>query len=430
MIVGAPAAGTSRVSDAAAVGDRGDTAAALPSALVGWVATRGGRQALAAARLQIEAGRTGNRARVSTDFDAQARRDVGRLLGLTWQTSGRPLSLGQFRAAVAAAGADLTDLLVHVGGPLRHRPTERAQVAGAQAQRRDLTKVALADAGLPDVVIELLIARRWLGAAAAPELPERAGRLAAVLRALPGGPRGASAAEGTLLATLASDLFADPHTLDRDTMLGRAAVRVLAARAAAKSGAGPAVTAEAADACASAAGWRAAWSAAGVTCDRLSSTVLVLNLPLPGSGPAAVLLRAAAAVAEPVWLTARSLVAPWPLEAILADLPVRVCENPSVVESAADRLGADCAALVCTYGRPSTAAWLLLTALSRCGAQILVSADRDSAGDSIARELLARLPGSRPWLPDAPGRYEEDRLPALLGDLSGRADHIQESRNS
>ena len=50
--------------------------------------------------------------------------------------------------------------------------------------------------------------------------------------------------------------------------------------------------------------WRAAWASVGVACDRVSSTVLVLNLPLLGS-PA---LQAVTAVpGEPTWLTARTL---------------------------------------------------------------------------------------------------------------------------
>jgi hypothetical protein len=42
---------------------------------------------------------------------------------------------------------------------------------------------------------------------------------------------------------------------------------------------------------------------------------------------------------------------------------------------------------------PSTAAWLLLRVLSGAGAQLLVSADRDAAGESIAGELMTELTG-------------------------------------
>ena len=100
---------------------------------------------------------------------------------------------------------------------------------------------------------------------------------------------------------------------------------------------------------------------------------------------------------------------------------VRVCENPSVMEAAAEALGRRCPPLVCTYGRPSTAAWHLLGALVAAGAQMLVSADRDKAGVSITEELLTRLPGAAAWLPEVTDLYEEERLPALLADLTAAA---------
>lgn len=99
-----------------------------------------------------------------------------------------------------------------------------------------------------------------------------------------------------------------------------------------------------------------------------------------------------------------------------AGIGVRVCENPSVVEAAAQALGAACPPLTCTYGRPSGAAWTLLRGLVAAGAAIVVSGDRDQAGQSISRDLIAGLPGASAWLPQAAGRYEEDRLPELLAD--------------
>ena len=59
---------------------------------------------------------------------------------------------------------------------------------------------------------------------------------------------------------------------------------------------------------------------------------------------------------------------------------VWVCENPSVVEEAAEKLGARCAPLICVEGRPSVAATPLLGALSRCGTELRYHGDFDWSG--------------------------------------------------
>lgn len=77
---------------------------------------------------------------------------------------------------------------------------------GAQAQRREQARNSLSDAGLPEVVIDLHLARCGLGAASAIDLPELAARLAILLRALRASPP-----DGTLLAAPVSDLYDDPR---------------------------------------------------------------------------------------------------------------------------------------------------------------------------------------------------------------------------
>jgi len=97
--------------------------------------------------------------------------------------------------------------------------------------------------------------------------------------------------------------------------------------------------------------WRQAWASIDVRCDAVSSRVLTLNLELAGTAPAASLC--AVATGEPVWLTWRSLVGEW----TPATMPtVHVCENPTVVEAAADTLGTRCPPVVCTDGIASGAA--------------------------------------------------------------------------
>jgi hypothetical protein len=153
-----------------------------------------------------------------------------------------------------------------------------------------------------------------------------------------------------------------------------------------------------------------------VACDEVSSTVLVLNVTLAGAAAAAALTRAEPG--EPVWLTARAMRGQWAPAGLTV---VRVCENPAVVEAAADAHRAACSPLVCTYGRPSQAAWTLLRGLAASGVQLLVTADRDAAGRRFLSDLLA-LPGASAWLPAVAGVYEEDRLEALLADLSPGTD--------
>jgi hypothetical protein len=141
--------------------------------------------------------------------------------------------------------------------------------------------------------------------------------------------------------------------------------------------------------------------------------VLAVGLALTGPGAAAALTSAAAANGEPIWLTARSLDGAW----TSSHPVVRVCENPAVIEAAADLLGPACPPLICTYGRPSQAAWVLLARLADGGTQLLVTADRDASGRQFVRELLG-LPGAREWCPEAEGTFEEARLDALLRDLA------------
>ncbi|HEY0560106.1 MAG TPA: TIGR02679 domain-containing protein [Frankiaceae bacterium] len=381
--------------------------------LLEWARLPGAARVLAAARSRLEAGHAGDRVRIPVTLTAADRAHVGRLLGLSWAAAGRDVTLGLLRSACAGSGTDLEQLLVAVGGPLRDLRAEKAAQAARTLARRDSAAAALAAAGLTEPVIALLLARPWLGPVDDPAFPELAAALATLIGYLPAG--------GMLLANLAHDLYDDPHALDRDRPLGRAAARVLAAHAANAAGADGAGLAAAAARVGTAAGWRAAWAGAGVSCDTLSSTVLALNVPVPHGGATGALLRVAAEVGEPVWLTARTLRAGWPpAPGSLAGVLVRVCENPSVLEAAADQLGAQCPPLVCTYGRPSLAAWELLDGLTAAGAAVEVSADRDAAGQAILTDLLTRLPSATRWLPAAGGLFEEQRLPGFLDDLRRR----------
>lgn len=104
----------------------------------------GPTRVLDAARTGLEAGSTGDRVRVRATLDTAGRDQVGRLLGLPWVSSGKPVTLGLLRAACARNGTELMLLLEALGGPLRDRRAEKADADAALQQRRDRTRAALA----------------------------------------------------------------------------------------------------------------------------------------------------------------------------------------------------------------------------------------------------------------------------------------------
>ena len=162
--------------------------------------------------------------------------------------------------------------------------------------------------------------------------------------------------------------------------------------------------------------WRAAWASLGVACDEVSAQVLVLNLPLEGDAPAVAL--AGATPGEPTWLTLRSLRGELRLAAGVTE--VFVCENPSIVEAAADTFGAQSKPLVCTFGFPNQATLTLLAALAGAGTRLWVRADADAAGWNIVKQLMNFENTARWRMPDGQRGYEEEFIAELLSDLERR----------
>ncbi|HEY5224761.1 MAG TPA: TIGR02679 family protein [Microbacteriaceae bacterium] len=268
-------------------------------------------------------------------------------------------------------------------------------------------------------------------AAGAPDAADRlCAQLAALANALP--------AQSEVLAVLAARLFGDAHALDAKSVLGPLANGLVAALGGVGAG--------------SSARWRReAWQSVGVVVDELSSFVLTLGLPGGADSATARALTELAAIGEPTILTYRQVAADGFGE---APPVVFVCENPAVVASAADRLGAGCAPLVCVGGQPGAAAMRLLERLARDGSRLFYHGDFDAGGMTIARVLAARVawqpwrfgaddyedacasltelapftgnPGETPWDPalaEAMSRYrlrveEESVLDRLLADLA------------
>jgi len=186
------------------------------------------------------------------------------------------------------------------------------------------------------------------------------------------------------LAAFAARLFGNAHALDPGTPGA-----TLAVRAAARIGG-----VEFQD---DAEGRRAAWAAVGIMCDELSTPALVFNLPASEETPPGRLLRAAREAVEPVHLSLRLLLH-WPLarDAVLAGQDVFVCENPTIVTLAADRLGARCAPLICANGQFATPLLVLLRQLRAAGARLHYHGDFDPAGIAIARRVIKES-NARPW---------------------------------
>lgn len=367
-----------------------------------WAALPGPAKVLAAARELLENGKKGPGVTLRITLDAGERDQVGRIFGMSWEVSMAPVTLGRLRKALHGLDDTLEDLLVRLGGPLDDRVAKRKLDRQAVQDHLDNAYAVLTNVGIPEHAVALARTRRWLEHTNPDLAHSRAQALATLWQHLPAADRP--------LPELANSLFGNPHHLDRDADLGRLAARLLAAAHTAD----PSTAAAAAGTALSADVWRQVWASVGVSCDEVSATVLILNLPLAGSGVAAI-AAAAAETGEPVWLTARSLRRAWEPGPGLHT--VRVCENPVVVETAAARLGPRALPLICVYGRPSIAAWLLLGGLAAAGVRLLMTCDRDTAGQQFLTELL-RLPGAVEWLAAADGVYEESRLPDLLADLT------------
>jgi uncharacterized protein (TIGR02679 family) len=337
-----------------------------------------------------------------TAATAEQRRAVERLTGRAAR-SGTSLSVSLtevdriLRESGAAPGG-LAEAVTLLAGPVPDRNQDRAERKAAW----DAAYAVLDEAveGRPG----LLGWREWLGATGlvlrlAPD-PGQARLLltqvAAVLRRVPG--------RSVPIGRLAAECCGDAHALDEGSPVGTlalSAVRALAGLPFAADG-----TADSR---------RAAWAAAGVHLDDLSSLVLCLGLPGDTGTPLGRMLASCHEAGQPVVLTLRQLRCH---EAPLRAARVRVCENPVVVAAAADQLGAACQPLVCVRGQPSAAAWRLLELLAASGgAEFGYHGDFDWGGVRIARAVCERV-DARPWRYDR-AAYEAALPLAPLAKLTG-----------
>ncbi|GAA0987347.1 MULTISPECIES: TIGR02679 family protein [Streptomyces violaceusniger group] len=190
---------------------------------------------------------------------------------------------------------------------------------------------------------------------------------ATALRSLPADP-------AVSLPAFAARTLGDAHALDDGTPLATLVHSGIRALTGFPDGTG--------------AEWRReAWASAGLLKDALSSTVLTLGLR---GTPA---LDWATGTGEPAVLTLRRLTRTPPRE---APAVVHICENPTVLATAADTYGPACPPLICLQGQPSAAALTLLRHLHSHRAKLLYHGDFDWGGIRIAAALLRRVPW-HPW---------------------------------
>ncbi|WP_239155555.1 DUF2399 domain-containing protein [Streptomyces sp. SID14446] len=142
------------------------------------------------------------------------------------------------------------------------------------------------------------------------------------------------------------------------------------------------------------------WRRASVTPDEVSSTVLTYGLRPRGDTWQETALRGRAEYHLETHLTLHEL------RILQLELPphtrVHVCENPRVVEAAAD---AGCTApLICTSGSATTVVLTLLDALAATGCVLAYHGDFDWPGIALANRMMQRY-GAEPWRMGA-GDYE------------------------
>lgn len=382
----------------------------VPGFILEWARLSGPDKVLREARTRLERGRLGPRSMLHLTLSAEQRRRVGMLLSASWAQTSAPVPVQTLRAGLLENACTLEDVLVAVGGPLRDRTAERDEEGRVRARQRDEALARLRELlglELDESTLELAddALDHWVLRRCSPL--ERGSAVERVVAGLP------AADEGLLLSVLAARVTHDAHALDRSRPLGRAVARFLAVRAAFTDASAPGGPMTGwVDPASSAEAWRLAWAVGGIDCDAVSSQVLVLNLPLAGNAAAVRLTRAAGS--EPVWLSLRSLSGDISLA---RPSTVFVCENPSILETAADRLGTSCAPLICTFGRPNLAAMRLLRAVAG-SADLRIRADGDAAGWGIVATLGAAFPAASTWrMPPETTQFEEQLLEDLLIDL-------------
>jgi len=328
----------------------------------------------------------GLRRRLRARFEKGALLDEFTLVGLAAAERralagllGRPVSsAGSMRVRVsevdeallrAGLASSLREALGALDGPIRdHRAAQMAQEDAWNALRASIEDPRLR--ALVDDPVGGSLLKRFSGSDA-----ERAARLlemtSRVIARLP--------AAGRPLAQLAAAELGDAHALDVGRPVATLVLRAFGLDQSPLEGERS----------------RDQWARLGITVNELAAPVLCLNLPASGSAVAANVSRIAAASGEPVPLTLRMLLRDPPAWDV-HERVVYVCENPSILSIAADRLGTECAPLICTSGMPAAAQQVLLRQVAGRGARLAYHGDFDWAGIRIGNFVMRELQAT-PW---------------------------------
>jgi len=302
------------------------------------------------------------------------RRAVDRLLGRVSSTTELRVQLGTLQSALAVAGTETAAVVTAAIGPIVNRRAVRAATA---LDREATWKTVLEHptAAEPEIA-------DWLQRLQAQGRLDRAGGGTALMAALDVLGVLPLATEPIGRPVLAAAVLGREHGLDDNTAIGRLVTAGLAARLGA-----PTPT--------TSAGRAALWAGAGVTLDSVSTPVLTLGLRPRPTGP---LTEAALRWADsgvPLPLPGRAVAAErW---RVSPGQVVSVCENPSVLEAAASKLGSSAPPLICVSGMPGRAAGALLTELAAGGARLRYHGDFGAGGITIANVVIARC-DAEPWL--------------------------------
>ena len=293
-------------------------------------------------------------AALRTWLDATARRRHGRS-AVTVTADAVTVPIREL-LTVLDVSADLLPALVELalGQPI----INRSAAARAAAARREALWDYAAQR-LPQT--PLLVARMRAAGVTDDDTPIRAiiDALAAVLPALP-------MKDPLPLAKVAYDATGDPHFFDLDTLAGSRLVAAVAELIGKPEPTRPDYV-------------RGLLAGTGVIPDRLSATVLFLNVKTCGDGPIDRRLQEAT---TPVALTLLDL---QHIPPRLAPQTLTVVENPSVLEFAFLR-GLD-VPLVCTSGQLRAIDHAFFELANRCGVTLRYTGDRDPAGLQIERAV-------------------------------------------
>ena len=336
-------------------------------------------------RARLERGRSLQGTVALEGATAAQHRAVARLLG---RPVGRGASLHVSLPAVEAVlrGGGLAPALATadkaLSCPVTDRAAERSAIERRWAGVHDDAEPAASRRPALTSWVEWLRSTGVLRRLAA-GAPERARELVeqsiTVLNLLPAG--------GQPLSVVAATGAGDGHLLDPDRPLATLVLRA----AAIIGGVPPGHGAE----------WRrTVWASVGVLDGELTNPVLTLNLPGDPDTATGRALAVWAGAGQPVHLTARQLLRDPPDLSGLRECGVFVCENPSVVADAANRLGAASAPLICANTHPGAAATVLLRQLGAAGTVLRYHGDFDWPGITIANGIIARF-GALPWRLDA-----------------------------